>query len=123
MSLGGLSLDTKAKRVTFHGTEVVLTRKEYGILEYLMTKYNMDIQEMLNILNKKSGVLGVSGVSSDFRDLDAAASQGNHRAALALETFRYNVKKLVGAYAAAMGGVDAIVFTAGAANASGENTT
>ena len=84
-----------------------------GILEYLMTKYNMDIQEMLNILNKKSGVLGVSGVSSDFRDLDAAASQGNHRAALALETFRYNVKKLVGAYAAAMGGVDAIVFTAG----------
>jgi len=84
-----------------------------GILEYLMTKYNMDIKEMLNVLNKKSGVLGVSGVSSDFRDLEAAANQGNHRSALALESFQYNVKKVVGAYAAAMGGVDAIVFTAG----------
>ena len=84
-----------------------------GILEYLMTKYNMDIKEMLNILNKKSGVLGISGVSSDFRDLEDAAKGGNQRAELALESFQYNVKKLVGAYAAAMGGVDAIVFTAG----------
>ncbi|MGI5973552.1 MAG: acetate/propionate family kinase [Oscillospiraceae bacterium] len=84
-----------------------------GILEYLMTKYNMDIKEMLNILNKKSGVLGISGVSSDFRDLEDAAKEGNHRAELALESFQYNVKKLIGAYAAAMGGVDAIVFTAG----------
>ena len=84
-----------------------------GILEYLMNKYNMDIKEMLNVLNKKSGVLGISGVSSDFRDLEQAAEQGNHRAGLALEAFQYGVKKLVGAYAAAMGGVDAIVFTAG----------
>ena len=84
-----------------------------GILEYLMTKYDMDIKEMLNILNKKSGVLGISGVSSDFRDLEDAAKEGNHRAELALESFQYNVKKLIGAYAAAMGGVDAIVFTAG----------
>ena len=84
-----------------------------GILEYLMTKYDMDIKEMLNILNKKSGVLGISGVSSDFRDLEDAAKEGNHRAELALESFQYSVKKLVGAYAAAMGGVDAIVFTAG----------
>ena len=84
-----------------------------GILEYLMTKYGMDIKGMLNVLNKKSGVLGVSGVSSDFRDLGAAAAEGNHRAELALECFFYNVKKFVGAYAAAMGGVDAIVFTAG----------
>ena len=84
-----------------------------GILEYLMTKYDMDIKEMLNVLNKKSGVLGISGVSSDFRDLEQAAEQGNHRAGLALEAFQYGVKKLVGAYAAAMGGVDAIVFTAG----------
>ena len=84
-----------------------------GILEYLMTKYGMDIKEMLNILNKKSGVLGISGVSSDFRDLEDAAKGGNHRAELALESFQYNVKKLIGAYAAAMGGVDAIVFTAG----------
>ena len=84
-----------------------------GILEYLMNKYKMDIKEMLNILNKKSGVLGISGVSSDFRDLDEAAEKGNKRAQLALDAFRYSVKKLVGAYAAAMGGVDAIVFTAG----------
>ena len=68
---------------------------------------------MLNILNKKSGVLGISGVSSDFRDLDDAAAQGNERAALALEKFVYEVKKFIGAYASAMGGVDAIVFTAG----------
>jgi len=84
-----------------------------GILEYLMNKYNMDIKQMLNVLNKKSGVLGVSGVSSDFRDLGAAAAQGSHQAKLALDCFTYSVKKFVGAYAAAMGGVDAIVFTAG----------
>ena len=84
-----------------------------GILEYLMNKYGLDIKEMLNVLNKKSGVLGVSGVSSDFRDLGTAAAEGNHQAKLALDTFCYSVKKFVGAYAAAMGGVDAIVFTAG----------
>ena len=84
-----------------------------GILEYLMNKHGYNIDEMLNILNKKSGVLGISGVSSDFRDLEAAASQGNQRAQLALDSFDYNVKKLIGAYAAAMGGVDAIIFTAG----------
>ena len=84
-----------------------------GILEYLMGKHGYDMKEMMNILNKKSGVLGISGVSSDFRDLETAAEQGNDRAKLALEAFQYGVKKLVGAYAAAMGGVDAIVFTAG----------
>ncbi len=84
-----------------------------GILEYLMNKHGMDIKEMLNVLNKKSGVLGISGVSSDFRDLESAAEDGNKRAELALESFHYSVKKFVGAYAAAMGGVDAIVFTAG----------
>ncbi len=84
-----------------------------GILEFLMNKYGMDIKEMLNVLNKKSGVQGVSGVSSDFRDLGAAAEQGNTRAGLALDMFSYGVKKYIGAYAAAMGGVDAIIFTAG----------
>ena len=84
-----------------------------GILEYLMNKHGYNIDEMLSILNKKSGVLGISGVSSDFRDLEAAALQGNQRAQLALDSFDYNVKKLIGAYAAAMGGVDAIIFTAG----------
>ena len=89
-----------------------------GILEYLMNKYGMDITEMLTILNKKSGVMGVSGVSSDFRDLEEAFEQGNERAGLAVDMFNYGVKKLIGAYAAAMGGVDAIIFTAGV----GENS-
>lgn len=88
------------------------------IMEYLMGRYNYDIKTMLNILNKKSGVLGISGVSSDFRDLEGAAKEGNERAALALEKFAYEVRKYIGSYAAAMGGVDAIVFTAGV----GENS-
>ena len=89
------------------------------ILEYLMGRYGYDIKEMNNILNKKSGVLGISGVSSDFRDLDDAAANGNERARLALDKFIYEVKKFIGAYSTAMGGVDAIVFTAGI----GENST
>ena len=89
-----------------------------GIMEYLMNQYGMDIHEMLNILNKKSGVQGVSGVSSDFRDLSDAAGKGNARAGLAVDMFNYGVKKYIGAYAAAMGGVDAIIFTAGV----GENS-
>ena len=64
-------------------------------------------------MNKKSGVLGVSGVSSDFRDLDKAVAEGNERAELALQIFAYQVKKFIGAYASAMGGLDAVVFTAG----------
>ena len=82
------------------------------IIEYLMGRHGYSIGEMMNILNKKSGVMGISGVSSDFRDL-AAAADTNPRAKLALEKFYYDVKKSIGAYAAAMGGVDAIVFTAG----------
>ena len=84
-----------------------------GIMEYLMNKHGMDITEMLNIMNKKSGVLGISGVSSDFRDLEVAASEGNTRAALAVDAFEYSVRKLIGSYAAVMGGVDAVIFTAG----------
>ena len=84
-----------------------------GILQFLMNKYGMDIDKMLNVLNKKSGVEGLSGVSSDFRDLENAAEEGNERAPLARDKFAYEVKKYVGAYAAAMGGVDAIIFTAG----------
>ena len=67
----------------------------------------------MNVLNKKSGVEGVSGVSSDFRDLAAAAKEGNKRAALAIDAFAYRVVKYIGAYAAAMNGVDVICFTAG----------
>jgi len=83
------------------------------ILEYLMDKHGYSIKEMMTILNKKSGVLGISGVSSDFRDLESAANEGNARAKLALDKFFYEVRKSIGAYAAAMGGVDAIVFTGG----------
>ena len=78
-----------------------------GILEYLMGKHGYDMKEMMTILNKKSGVLGISGVSSDFRDLENAAKEGNQRAELALEAFQYSVKKLVGAYAAGVGENDA----------------
>ena len=70
---------------------------------------------MLGVLNKKSGVLGVSGVSSDFRDLETAADEGNERARLALDMFDYWVAKVVGSYVAAMNGVDAIIFTAASA--------
>ena len=84
-----------------------------GAMQFIMNKYNMDIDSMLNVLNKKSGVLGISGVSSDFRDLEAAAEEGNERAKLALDMFDYSVAKVVGSYAAAMNGVDAVIFTAG----------
>ncbi len=84
-----------------------------GALQYLMHKYGYSIDDMLDILNKKSGVLGVSGISSDFRDLDEAADKGNERAKLALDMFNYWVAKTVGGYVAGMNGVDAIIFTAG----------
>ncbi|MBQ8218017.1 MAG: acetate kinase [Oscillospiraceae bacterium] len=84
-----------------------------GVMQYLMAKYDMDIDKMLNILNKKSGVQGISGISSDFRDLEKGATEGNERAKLALEMFSYWVAKVAGSYAAAMNGVDAIIFTAG----------
>ena len=82
-------------------------------IEYFAKKEGMSFSEAMNVLNKKSGVLGVSGVSSDFRDIEAAANEGNKRAQLALDMFVYRVAKYVGAYAAAMNGVDCIAFTAG----------
>lgn len=84
-----------------------------AIVTYLMGKENLSIQEMDNILNKKSGVLGISGISSDFRDIEEAAEAGDERAKLAVDIFRLRVKKYIAAYAAVMGGVDAVVFTAG----------
>ena len=104
--LAGLPMGTRAGDI------------DAGILEYLMNKYGYSIGEMLNILNKKSGMEGISGVSSDFRDLDNAAAEGNERAQLALDMFHYWVAKVAGSYVAAMNGVDAIVFTAGV----GENS-
>ena len=84
-----------------------------AILQFIMNKYGFTADEMINILNKKSGVLGISGVGSDFRDLEKAAKEGNERAQLALDKFAYEVRKYIGSYAAAMGGVDIITFTAG----------
>ena len=92
---------------------------DFAAAEYLAKKEGMDVSAALNYLNKKCGMLGISGVSSDFRDLTAAADNGNDRARLALDMFSYACKKYVGAYAAAMNGVDCIVFTAGV----GENTS
>ena len=117
---GGKSVDTSMGFTPLAGLPMG-TRSgdlDAGILQYVMNKYNMNIDEMLNVLNKKSGVQGVSGVSSDFRDLENAHKEGNERAGLAVDMFNYGVKKLIGAYAAAMGGVDAIIFTAGV----GENS-
>ena len=84
-----------------------------GVVTYIQKKYDLDNKGISDVLNKKSGFLGVSGVSSDARDIENAAAEGNHRAQLALDMFRYSVKKYIGAYAAAMNGVDLIVFTGG----------
>jgi acetate kinase len=84
-----------------------------AVVSYLMEKEKMSIKEINDFLNKKSGVLGISGVSSDFRDIQAAAEEGNERADLAINMFCYRVKKYIGEYAAVMDGVDAVVFTAG----------
>ena len=91
-----------------------------AIVSFIAQKEHISAEEVINICNKKSGVLGLSGgLSSDFRDLAGAAQEGNELAKVALETWAYRVAKYVGAYAAAMNGVDAIVFTAGV----GENNT
>lgn len=89
-----------------------------AVVKFLCDKEGLTVDEVDTILNKKSGVLGVSGVSSDFRDLEAAAEEGNKRAQLALDIFYYRVRTTIGQYAAAMDGVDAILFTAGV----GENS-
>ena len=91
-----------------------------AIVEFIANHDNLTPSETLTMLNKKSGVLGISGVSSDFRDLDEAAAAGNDRAQLALDIFAYNVKKYIGSYIAALGGADAIVFTAGLGENSAE---
>ena len=117
---GGKSVDTSMGLTPLAGLPMG-TRSgdmDAGIMEFIMKKYDMSMADMMTTLNKKSGVLGISGVSSDFRDLDNAAAEGNQRAALAVEVFEYGVRKMIAEYAAAMGGVDAVVFTAGV----GENS-
>ena len=111
----GKSVDTSMGLTPLEGL-IMGTRSgnlDPAIMEFLAKKENLDIEGVMNVLNKKSGVLGVSGVSSDFRDLEAAASEGNERARLAQKVFAYNVVKFIGAYTAAMNGVDTICFTAG----------
>ncbi len=112
---GGKSVDTSMGFTPLAGLPMGTRAGDLdaGILQYLMNKHGMNIDEMLNVLNKKSGVEGVSHISSDFRDLENAEAEGNKRAELALRVFDYAVKKYIGAYAAAMGGVDAVIFTAG----------
>ena len=89
-----------------------------AVVQFVMNKYGMSADECLNMLNKKSGVLALSGVSSDFRDIENGAEEGNENCALALEKFAYEVRKYIGSYAAALGGLDCLVFTAGV----GENS-
>lgn len=111
----GISIDTSMGLTPLEGL-VMGTRSgdiDPAIIAFLMDKKKMTIEEVNDLLNKKSGVLGISGVSSDFRDIENAAKEGNERAQLALDKFHFIVKKYIGSYAAAMGGVDAIVFTAG----------
>ncbi|MDL2273592.1 acetate kinase [Oscillospiraceae bacterium OttesenSCG-928-G22] len=112
---GGKSVDTSMGLTPLEGVPMG-TRSgsiDPAILEFIMKAENIDIKEMTNVLNKKSGVLGISGLSSDFRDLGEGAEKGNHRADIAISCFAYAVKKYIGSYAAAMGGIDVLVFTAG----------
>ncbi len=112
---GGKSEDTSMSFTPLGGVPMGTRSGDLdpAIVEFLANKYKMSLSETLTYLNKKSGVAGLSGVSSDFRDLSEAAKNGNHRAALALEVFEYACKKYLGAYAAALGGADCVVFTAG----------
>ena len=112
---GGKSVDTSMGLTPLEGL-IMGTRSgdvDPSILDFIAQKENLTLSQVMNVLNKKSGVEGISGVSSDFRDLAAAAAEGNKRAALAIDAFAYRVVKYIGAYVAAMNGVDAICFTAG----------
>ncbi|MDD6920279.1 MAG: acetate kinase [Eubacteriales bacterium] len=112
---GGVCIDTSMGFTPLEGL-VMGTRSgdlDPAIVSFVANKEGLDLDGVNNVLNKKSGVFGISGVSSDFRDLETAEAEGNERAKLALEVFAYRVKKYIGSYVAAMNGVDAIVFTAG----------
>ena len=113
--LNGKCVDTSMGLTPLEGL-VMGTRSgdiDPSIMEFIAKKENLDIDGVMDVLNKKSGVAGMSGVSSDFRDLESAYNEGNKRAIAAVEVFSYRVAKYIGSYAAAMNGVDDIVFTAG----------
>ena len=112
---GGKSVDTSMGFTPLAGL-VMGTRSgdiDPTCIEFIAHKENLSLEQVMDIVNKKSGVLGISGVSSDFRDLDEAAKAGNKRADLALRVFAHSVVKYIGSFIAVMNGVDAIVFTAG----------
>lgn len=114
-SIGGKAVDTSMGLTPLEGL-IMGTRSgdiDGGIIQFIANHENKTVDEVLNILNKKSGVLGMTGISSDFRDIENAAEEGNHMAKVALDAFRYRVAKYIGSYVAAMNGVDAISFTAG----------
>lgn len=115
-SIGGKCVDTSMGLTPLEGL-IMGTRSgdvDPAVVQFICNHENKDVNEVLNILNKKSGILGMSGgVSSDFRDVEKAGKEGNHLAEVALEAFRYRVIKYIGAYVAVMNGVDAIAFTAG----------
>ena len=117
---GGRSVETSMGFTPLEGVPMGTRcgNVDAAVIEYLMNKKNMNISETISYLNKKSGMLGVSGVSSDFRDLTEGNALDNPRNKLAVDLFAYDVKKYIGQYAAVMNGVDCIVFTAGV----GENT-
>jgi acetate kinase len=118
---GGKSIDTSMGFTPLAGVAMG-TRSgniDPALLPFIMEKTGKSADEVLDILNKKSGILGVSGLSSDLRDITQAANEGNDRAKIALEVFASRIHKYIGSYAARMSGVDAIIFTAGI----GENST
>lgn len=120
---GGKSVDTSMGFTPLEGL-VMGTRCgdiDPAIITYIMDKENISASEVNNIMNKKSGVLGISGVSSDFRDVENAAEEGNDRAKLALKIFDNRVKKYIASYASVMGGVDGVIFTAGLGENSASN--
>lgn len=119
-SIGGKCVDTSMGLTPLAGVPMGTRTGDCdpALLQFIMNKYGFSVDEMLNIMNKKSGVLGISGVSSDFRDLESAYKEGNERAGLALDKFAYEVKKYIGSYIAALGGIDVLTFTAGV----GENS-
>ena len=119
-SIGGKCVDTSMGLTPLEGL-IMGTRSgdvDAAVVQTICNKEHIDVNECLNILNKKSGILGMSGVSNDFRDVETAADNGAHRSQVALQAFYYRVAKYIGAYTAAMNGVDAIAFTAGV----GENS-
>ncbi|AMB99752.1 acetate kinase [Aerococcus urinaehominis] len=117
---GGKSVDTSMGFTPLAGITMGTRSGDVdpSLLQYIMKKENIDIDQMINILNKESGLLGLSGVSSDMRDVEEAANGGNERAKVAIEIYYDRVKKYIGQYLAVLGGADVIVFTAGV----GENS-